>query len=145
MKKLFFMALAATVLSARLPASACKIVLAYYADWNKPAYSAAKIPFNKLTHICHAFAIPNADASIGYDGGYLEPALISGAHAAGVKVLTSLGGSNGSANFANIAANLRQPFANNVRDFILANGYDGVDIDWEFPSNAGDTSGLATC
>ena len=138
MKRAFLLALVATVLSGPLAAASCKIVLAYYADWNKPGYSASTIPYSKLTHLCHAFVLPNADGSLNVGAGFLEPTLISGAHAAGVKVLVSIGGANGSAYFPGIAAGNRANFANSVRNFILTNNYDGVDIDWEFPNNATD-------
>jgi GH18 family chitinase len=70
----------------------------------------------------------------------LEPALITNAHANGVKVLASIGGQSATSTkgFVAISASpsLRKTFANNIYNFLLANGYDGVDFDWEFPSNA---------
>lgn len=123
-------------------------LLAYYPMWAKshtPPYSAAQIPFGKITHIAHAFLSidPKADGSLSVDPSLLEPALISGAHGAGVKVLISIGGADQSqtAAFATIArsATLRQSFARNVHNFVTANGYDGVDIDWEVPNAPADT------
>jgi chitinase len=123
-------------------------LLAYYPMWGKtqtPSYSAAQIPFRKLTHIAHAFlAISSkADGGISIDPTLVEPALISGAHAAGVKVLITIGGANdaGAAAFSTVAKSevLRKAFAKNVHDFVTANGYDGVDIDWEVPNAPADT------
>src|ERR1039458_1083306 len=76
-------------------------LLAYYwmgAKAQTPPYSAAQIPFRKLTHIAHSFLAigPKADGGIVIDPTLLEPALISGAHAAGVKVLISIGGADAS-------------------------------------------------
>lgn len=129
----------------------CRNVLAYYTDWSKygaAAYGASKIPFGKLTHICHAFILPNADSSLNVGAGYLEPALISGAHAAGVKVIASIGGASATAdaNFRLIAASaaLRASFAANIKNFLLANGYDGADIDWEFPGSAADKANFTS-
>ena len=116
-----------------------------WAKSQTPPYSAAQIPFRKITHIAHAFLAinPKADGSISIDPDLLEPALISGAHAAGVKVLISIGGADQTqtAAFATVARSdsLRRAFAHNVHKFITANGYDGVDIDWEVPNAPADT------
>jgi len=115
--------------------------------WGKtqtPPYSAAQVPFRKLTHIAHAFLAidPKADGGISIDPALLEPALIAGAHAAGVKVLISIGGADASqAAFGIVAKSdtLRKTFARNVHKFVTANGYDGVDIDWEVPNAPADT------
>jgi chitinase len=131
-----------------LPLPAQTRLLAYYPMWAKtqtPPYSAAQIPFRKVTHIAHAFLAidPKADGSISIDPSLLEPALISGAHAAGVKVLISIGGADASQApaFAAVAKSdtLRKAFAHNVHSFVVANGYDGVDIDWEVPNAPADT------
>ena len=122
----------------------CRNVLAYYTSWSKPAYSAADIPYGKLTHICHAFLLPNADGSLPVPAGFLEAGLIPNAHSHGVKVLVSVGGASGSANIGTLAStpSLRATFASNVKAFLLANSYDGVDIDWEFPQSATDKNNL---
>lgn len=118
-------------------------LLAYYPYWNE-SYRAAQIPYAKLTYIAHAFLIPNADGSLTVPEGYLEPALLTNAHAAGVKVLASIGGASDSANFPTIAANpaARAAFADNIEAFLRANAYDGVDIDWEFTENATERANL---
>jgi chitinase len=128
------------------PLPAQNRLLAYYPMWAKtqtPPYTAAQIPYRKLTHISHAFLAIKSDGGISIDPTLLEPALISGAHAAGVKVLISIGGASESqsAAFAAVAksAVLRSTFARNVHDFITTNGYDGVDIDWEVPNAPADT------
>lgn len=117
----------------------CKRFLAYYPYWES-GYKQDKIPYNRLTHICHAFVRPQADGSLSVPAGYLEPALITNAHAQGVKVLVSIGGADEVArqNFVTIAASpaLRTAFANAVEAFCRTYGYDGADIDWEFPQNA---------
>jgi len=55
------------------------------------------------------------------------------------KVLISFGGYNaGSTYFGPVAATdaSRKTFANNVLQFVKANNFDGVDIDWEYPETA---------
>ena len=120
-------------------ASNCRRFLAYYPYW-VPGYKEDKIPYERLTHICHAFVQPQADGSLLAPAGFLEPALTANAAAAGVKVLVSIGGADevSRQNFVTIAASetLRQNFADAVEAFCRTYGYAGADIDWEFPQNA---------
>ncbi len=115
-----------------------KRLLAYYSSHSRKGgftYNASNIPYDELTHIDHAFLDldPKLDGSLYVRPGLLEPDLISRAHAAGVKVMISVGGD--AARFAAVSANAntREAFAKNLHDFVVANGYDGVDIDWEYP------------
>jgi chitinase len=127
-----------------------KRLLGYYPEWSKYnnppyVYSADQIPYNHLTHISHAFVLLNskADGTLKMPQGFIEPALISKAHAAGVKVMVSIGGGDGIQGprfnrMARVEA-YRQTFVHNVHAFLTKYGYDGVDIDWEIP-NAKDAS-----
>jgi chitinase len=140
--------LAALVSSVSQPVFAQSVVrakrlLGYYAEWSKyndPAYSAEQIPYHKLTHIAHAFLRLDgkADGTLELPAGMIEAALISKAHAAGVKVLVSIGGGNGiqGPRFNRMAAvgAYRRAFSRNVHAFLRKYGYDGVDIDWEVPN-----------
>jgi chitinase len=125
-------------------ASSSKRLLGYYPEWSKYndppfTYSADQIPYSQLTHIAHAFVLldKKADGTLDVPSGYVEPSLIANAHAAGVKVLVSIGGGDGVQgprfnHMARVEA-YRQAFVQNVHAFLTANGYDGVDIDWEIP------------
>lgn len=128
---------------ALLPAQAqqpfLKRLVGDYGYWSRtqtPPYSSAQIPFEKLTHINHAGVGFNADGSLTVPDGFLEPALISKAHAAGVKVLLLLGG-----DFTGLETTTGglKTLLMNLRTFIHGNGYDGLDIDWEYPSSTLDT------
>lgn len=113
-----------------------KRLVADYGYWSRtqtPPYSAAQIPFQKLTHINHAGVSFNADGSLTVPDGFLEPALINKAHAAGVKVILLLGGDF--TGMETTAAGL-PTLVKNLESFIAEHGYDGVDIDWEYPSSA---------
>lgn len=92
--------------------------------------------------VVHAFAEPKSDGTIGEGlGNFLayQSALLSSAHARRKSVIMSIGGAY-PANLADqldtIAASstLRQTFSQNIVNYLQTKGYDGVDIDWEFPS-----------
>lgn len=149
---LFCLTLSALPVSAQRVPSAPKRLLGYYTAWSKyntPPYAADQIPYSKLTHIAHAFVLltAKADGTIEIPSGTIEPALIQKAHAAGVKVLISIGGGDGiqGPRFNHMAASetSRQAFVQNVRRFLIKYGYDGVDVDWEVP-NAPDRANCTT-
>lgn len=148
---LFFAAMTQQLAAQEDPSSP-KRLLGYYPEWSKyqtPPYTAAQIPYSKLTHIAHAFVLlaPAANGTLQIPSGMIEPALISDAHKGGVKVLVSIGGGDGiqGPRFNKMASSesSRQAFVKNVRALITKYGYDGVDIDWEVP-NAQDTSDCTT-
>jgi chitinase len=105
----------------------------YWSKYQTPPYSAAQIPFSKLTHINHFGVSFNSDGSLSVPSGFLEPALLRKAHKAGVKVLIGLGG-----DFSIFDGNpqLANTLVENLWDFITQYGYDGVDIDWEYPASS---------
>lgn len=123
-----------------------QIVAGYYPEWMAASYPPSAIPMQNLTHIIHAFSWPNANGSISYPAGFLVPVpdLTRRAHAAGKKVLLSLGGYTDSSGFAPMAGNStsRANFISNLTAFCLANHYDGADLDWEFPANLVDQQNL---
>jgi chitinase len=140
---LILLTLSALPISAQDAPSRNKRLLGYYTAWSKyntPPYAASQIPYAKLTHIAHAFVLlrAKADGQLSIPSGTIEPALIKMAHAAGVKVLISIGGGDGiqGPRFNKMAASetSRQAFVKNVHDFLVKFGYDGVDIDWEVPN-----------
>ncbi|MGD0990355.1 MAG: glycosyl hydrolase family 18 protein [Candidatus Sulfotelmatobacter sp.] len=113
-------------------------LLAYYGywdQWNTPPYTAANIPYSQLTHIVHANIGPanKADGSLAVPADFLEPKLISRAHAAGVKVEICISGSAYLFVVIDADPTLRATFAQNIANFAIANGYDGVDFDYEVP------------
>jgi chitinase len=147
-------ALSPCLMHAQDPPLASPRLIAYYTSWSKYnnppyAYSSKQIPYTQLTHIEHAFVLLNAKANgvLTVPKGFLEAKLISDAHAAGVKVLLSIGGSGNNqwSLFSKMAQSekFRQAFVKNVHTFLTKHKYDGVDIDWEFPAS-GDLSDCTT-
>ncbi|MBH1940597.1 fibronectin type III domain-containing protein [Mobilitalea sibirica] len=130
-----------------LPAPAKKVV-GYYGAW--AAYSGFtpdKIDVSKLTHINYAFANIGADYKITL--GYPEIDLdnISKLNALklknpSLKTMIAVGGWSWSGRFSDVALTeeSRTIFADSCVNFIVKHGFDGVDIDWEYPV----AGGLAT-
>lgn len=91
--------------------------------------------------VVHAFAEPLSNGQVGEGLGNFsayQAALLLSAHARGKSVIMSIGGAyppNLADQFATIAAdsNLRNTFSQNIVTYLQSHGYDGVDIDWEFP------------
>jgi chitinase len=151
----------AMVLCIAYPAmSQKKEIIGYYPSWKWRSrdnlVNPGRIPYDKLTIINYAFFYPLPDGRlVGRDtvgdglilrgerdlekGGYKPgTALTELAHRHGVKVLLSLGGWEDSNNFPEVAASesKRAQFAHSCLEQIRIYGFDGIDIDWEYPGYA---------
>jgi GH18 family chitinase len=126
-----------------LPNHLSKRVVGDYGFWSKsqtPPYGASQIPYHKLTHINHAGVSFDASGTLSVPDGFIEPILNHRAHAAGVKVLLLLGG-----DFSGLEASGNvQTLVDNIAAWEQQYGYDGVDVDWEFPANFQDRNFLVT-
>lgn len=106
----------------------------YSTRFQTPPYGAAQIPYQKLTHINHAGVSFNANGTLNVPQGFLEPQLIKLAHASGVKVLLLIGG-----DFTGVeSSGTLFTLVDGLTNFAAAHGYDGFDMDWEYPETAGD-------
>ena len=108
-----------------------------------PTYDGAvgKLQLDKLTHVIYAFALPTDSGTltnIPMSGDARLDSLVQRGHAAGVKVLVSVGGGVDSldAIFRGVAANatLRARLVSRIVTFVTNYGLDGVDMDWEYPT-----------
>jgi chitinase len=117
-----------------------KVVMGYYPAWKKGVYDHSRIAYGNLTHIAHAFTKPDAEGRLIVDDDYLYPELVDAAHENGVKILMSVGGWGNCEGFPGMAASAeaRSRFISDVLEFLRTHHYDGVDIDWEYVSNAGE-------
>jgi chitinase len=125
-------------------------VVAYYLP-SQRQYSAADIDPAKITHLNYAFAVIKdgevaADQAISAEQGPRDFVVLRALKQRNpaLKTLISVGGWAGSKDFSNVALTpqARRKFAASALDFIRKNGFDGVDIDWEFPVAGGDAGNI---
>jgi len=111
-----------------------QIVVGYvYGSYS--SYPHELIEYNCLTHIAHAFIIPDSSGRFHYYDWFLYPELIQSAHGNGKKIVISIGGWGNSDGFKPFAKSpsKRKLFISELVKFIKLYGYDGADIDWEYP------------
>jgi GH18 family chitinase len=129
-------------------ANQCKRVEAFYPSWRTSTSPISSINWNALHGLKVAFAFPTDAGGLSTSEVDLMPlsTVVSNAHAHGTRVILSIGGAGAdharsSGPFLNIvdanssANGGRQArltnFANAVKNYVVANNIDGVDIDWE--------------
>lgn len=117
--------------------------MAYYPDWATAAFPPEKIDFDRLDWIDFAFAVPDENFNLSWDGSQDAPAilnrLITAAHNKGKHVKLSVGGWTGSKYFSTACSNAanRQKLADNILGLYNQYHLDGIDIDWEYPGQEG--------
>jgi GH18 family chitinase len=139
--------------------SAPQRIVGYYSSWSVYArnYQVADIPAGKLTHVNYAFANisdtgecvlfdPVADVQTPYPGdgggpvrGNFRQLQILKSQYPQLRTLLSIGGWTLSARFSDVAltATSRQQFAQSCVQLMLQFGFDGLDVDWEYPVSGG--------
>src|SRR5271155_14998 len=120
-------------------------VVGYYAGYatHSQNYAVADIPADQLTHVIYAFANVSktgecvASSLHEDDENFADLRQLKEKHKH-LKTLISVGGANQSLNFPPATANsgARQKLAQSCVQFMNANGFDGIDIDWEFPAGS---------
>lgn len=122
-----------------VPKSSQYKVIGFYPSWRKSTLPMSEIQYSKLTRVVYSFAVPNSDGTMDLSDISDISDLVDIAHSHGVEVYFSVGGGDGSTNFAWIATKKEymDRFVNEVCDFVFRNCLDGVDIDWEYwtPNN----------
>ncbi|KAF2495510.1 hypothetical protein BU16DRAFT_561793 [Lophium mytilinum] len=127
-------------------------VIGYYQSWADRLachkVHPQDLPLTELTHLNLAFASvdPNSFELVPMDSKtpaeLFESTVLTKNDNSALKVFISVGGwtfsDNGTATqpvFGNIASSVqnREKFANNVLAFLNGHGFDGIDIDWEYP------------
>ncbi|CAF1137588.1 unnamed protein product [Adineta ricciae] len=139
---------------------ASPIIVAYFVAWSiyRRSYFVNDIPAEKITHINYAFANISSDGRIAIGDpwadikkpfqGDIGNQSLQGNFNQLIKLkekyphlrtLISVGGGTRSGKFSDIAVSdrSRSIFAASCVEFIQKYGFDGIDIDWEYPVSGG--------
>jgi chitinase len=113
----------------------------YFASAGTPVSS---IPANKLTDVIYAFGEPGSGnvchaVSTQQQRDFAQLRALRAAHPH-LRLLLSIGGWGAAPQFSAAAltpASRRAFAASCIRQYVVNNGFDGLDIDWEFPVHGG--------
>lgn len=97
---------------------------------------ASALDLAACTHLIEAFLIPDVAGALRPTNGLPREVLLRAARERGCRVLVAVGGATvpGATFVALLAhAEARARFLSELVHFVLEAGYDGVDLDWEFP------------
>ena len=122
-------------------------IVGYFASWSTyGAYSIERdLDASRLTHINYAFANISDDYRVILGDpakdleNFEELRKLRDEKFPHLKLMISVGGWTWSGNFSGAAASeqSREAFAQSAVDFIVEHGFDGVDLDWEYPVSGG--------
>lgn len=113
--------------------------MGYYPGYQRNDMPPAEIPFDRLTHLAVGAVLPHSDGTLDttfYLDATAGPALAADlskrAHDAGRKSILMVGGAGTYDGFSSSAsATHRAAFVANLVSFAKAQGFDGLDLDWE--------------
>jgi chitinase len=134
-----------SITTASVSQASAKIVIGYYASWSAySGYTPLNIAASHLTHINYAFANISDDLKIALGDPSVDPSNFTKLNELKqmypqLKTLISVGGWDDSGKFSDAALTdlSRTAFADSVVAFIKQYGFNGVDIDWEYPVSGG--------
>lgn len=122
------------------------LVAGYYASWAAYyGYTPLDIPAGKMTDVLYAFANIGSDLKIAMGDPQIDASnfaklrQLKQQHPK-LRTLISVGGWTWSKRFSDVAftEQRRSDFSDSVVQFIKQHGFDGVDIDWEYPGRRRD-------
>ena len=141
-------------------------IIGYFASWaiyGDAPYLVTDIPAEMLTHLNYAFAGISEDGKIALldewadtqfpypddaddqplKGNFNQLRLLKEAYPH-LQTLISIGGWTDSDRFSDVALTeeSRAKFAASVVEFVTQYGFDGVDVDWEYPTGGGEPGNI---
>ncbi len=140
-RDLVLVALLLNSMTRHCDAAEAPVVLGYFLTGQD--HGAETIHSTLYTHIAIAFAGVGKDNLPQFPDDPAVPEIIARAHAASAKVLLSLGGSDSGAQLNRLAQDSkgRARFIAALVAGLVQQGYDGCDVDWEFPGKK-DVAGM---
>lgn len=136
--------------AASTPTSSSRRLVAYYTGWSVDRdYGVSNVPADKLSHLNYAFASVSATGECVPMSARVDqinlPALrqLKAKHPS-LRTSISIGGSTRTSHFSVAAATdaARQRFARSAIAFMKQGGFDGIDVDWEFPTGTAEGQSL---
>ncbi|MBE9221036.1 glycosyl hydrolase family 18 protein [Dolichospermum flos-aquae] len=110
-----------------------------YGSWNLNSNTPVDTPFNKLTHLFYSFADVTSTGTVqlpqdGTGTGDIAKLQQIKAQNPNLKIMLSIGGATEN-DFSSAAATVqsRANFAQSAIQLMKTNGFDGLDIDWDYP------------
>lgn len=111
------------------------IVLGYYPEYE--GFAAEDIPWDKLTHLCHAFITSDPQGRIQPNERVPNAKLTAMGKQHGVPVILSVGGWGDADGFEQATSTPQKmaTWVDAITQIVIDNGYAGLDVDWEFPKD----------
>lgn len=119
-----------------------KKVVAYYPSWKEGEENLDKLRFDIITHVVYAFAIPTEEGSLRpLENAELAQEILNRAHSRKAKVLLGVGGwsyqeaplESTFESATNTPEKIKR-LGDSILSMVAEYGFDGVDMDWEFPN-----------
>lgn len=122
-------------------------VVGYFPSYRNPA-DVPDVKFRMTNVVIYAFFAVNATGTLDAVNPSTLTAMMTKARANNAKVFVGIndGSGDGKTNFKNMASSLagRNNFIKDVMNKVRQYGFDGVDMDWEFPTTADGTDATFT-
>lgn len=120
-------------------------IVGYFSEGDvRHGYTVAKIPADRLDVVIYAFADPAPDGNLRWIEADVASQSIPLLQALkrnnpALRTMLAIGGWTRSGHFSNIARDpvLRTRFCQNASKLAVEHGFDGIDLDWEFPVSGG--------
>ena len=133
------------------PPSGGKRIVGYFPSWGvyQRDYQISDVAAGKLTHLNYGFANVGSNLQIAIGDAQVDPSNFAALQTLKqqhphLQSLISVGGWTWSEHFSDVAltAASRQTFATSAVNFMTQYGFDGIDIDWEFPVSGGESDNV---